>query len=429
MNVLFIHQNFPAQFKALAEKIADDNAHKVSVIHLNTIQNPHPNIEYFNYSITRKSSQDIHPWLIDLETKVIRGHEVLRLMHALKDKGFQPDVVIAHPGWGESLYVKDVWPECKLIIYAEFFYRVDGADLNYDPEFARHDTLIASKIRSKNAFYSMQFPTVDAIISPTQWQKSTFPKAIQPLIDVHHEGIDTDYFSPNADVCLELNRHGKKLRLTCQDEIITFVSRNLEPYRGYHSFMRALPGIMKARPNSKVLIIGGEGCSYGQPPRGEQLKKGRNWKEIFLNEVKDSIDMERVFYLDFIAYEEYRAALRISTVHVYLTYPFVLSWSLLEAMSMSCAIVANDVEAVKEVMSDNHNGRLVNFFDINQIQEAVVDLLTNDKKRKQISKQSRKFAVENYDQKTVCLPGLMEWLSPMMSNKPKKDDIRLSKQD
>ena len=410
MKILFIHQSFPAQFKSLAIALASDPANQVLAIHLFPTFKSSNGIQSIQYRVTRSSSKTIHPWLSDLETKINRGHEVLKVLVALKQNGFTPDLVIAHPGWGESLYVKDVWAKTKLIIYGEFFYRANNSDINFDKEFHEDDIYIESRIRTKNSFYSIQLPTIDAILAPTQWQKSTFPQNIQSMIYVNHEGIDTEYFAPNANVILNLRQGSRQLQFSKNDELLTFVNRNLEPYRGYHVFMRALPKILKERPNCKVLIIGGSGVSYGKKPEGKYLQKGKSWKEIFLNEVISELDMSRVFFLDFLPYEHYRAALRISTVHVYLTYPFVLSWSLIEAMSVGCSIVANNVEPVKEVIEHNKNGLLIDMFNKNDLTETVIELLNNRKKRNYLSVQARAYAKKNFDQRTHCLPQLMKWV-------------------
>jgi len=219
---------------------------------------------------------------------------------------------------------------------------------------------------------------------------------------VVHDGIDTDVVRPNPGTGITLNNN---IQVTRKNPVITFINRNLEPYRGYHIFMRALPEILARNPEARVLIIGGNEVSYGAAP-----SEGTTWKDIFLNEVKDRLDMSRVHFLGRIPYQHYMAVMQLSTVHVYLTYPFVLSWSLLEAMSMGCCIVASDTKPLHEAITQNKTGRLVDFFDAQAIAENVTDLLHRPRERQRLGANAREFAVKNYDLETVCLPRQLAWV-------------------
>ena len=401
MRILFVHQNFPAQFKQLAPALAANPDNEVLALAIN--KNPcDPRVRVVHYSTTRGTSKTVHPWVADLETKVIRGDAAYRAALELRQTGFVPDVIVAHPGWGESLFLKDVWPGAKLAIYCEFFYHPGGADVGFDPEFAPEDVGDVCRLRLRNANNLLHLEVADAGISPTHWQKSTFPKRFRSKIAVIHDGIDTDALAPDPNVSLTLNGN---LLLTREAEIITFVNRNLEPYRGYHTFMRSLPGILAARPKARVLIVGGDDVSYGARPPGE-----KKWKDVFLDEVRDRIDLSRVHFLGKIPYQHFISVLQLSTVHVYLTYPFVLSWSLLEAMSAGCAIVASDTKPLHEAIKPGHTGRLVDFFNPAEFTREVLSLLDQPAERARLGKQARAYARQHYDLKTVCLPRQIEWV-------------------
>ena len=409
MIILFIHQNFPGQFKHLAPALAADSKHTVVAMAMRDMgTNEWMGVKLVSYSSQKGSTPNVHPWASDFETKTIRGEACFRAALKMKAAGVYPDVIIAHPGWGESLFIKDVWPDAKLKIYSEFYYHAKGADVGFDPEFENADQDVMCRVRLKNANNLLHFEIADAGISPTQWQASTFPDAFRKKITIIHDGIDTNAVTPNASVSLSLNNPEGARQLTKSDEIITFFNRNLEPLRGYHIFMRALPELLKHRPNALVLIVGGDDVSYSMKPKSDQ-----SWKEIYAKEVRPLIsdnDWQRVHFLGKVSYPVFVSLLQLSTVHIYLTYPFVLSWSLLEAMSAGCAIVASDTKPLHEAIEHDQTGRLVDFFDINGLTDQVCDLLDDEAARQRLGANAREFVIANYDLKTVCLPKQIAWV-------------------
>jgi glycosyltransferase involved in cell wall biosynthesis len=413
MNILFIHQNFPGQFKFLAPALVKQGHKVLAMTMQKTEAKEWQGVTLVPYTASRGTTPNVHPWVSDFETKTIRGEACFKAALQLKAKGFVPDVIIAHHGWGESLFLKEVWPQAKLAIYCEFFYHPQGADVGFDPEFPPTDPGDACRLRLKNLNNLLHFEVADAGISPTHWQASTFPEGFRQKITVVHDGIDTVAVAPNAAVGLTLKKaDGQDLPLTRQDEVITFVNRNLEPYRGYHVFMRALPELLKRRPNARVLIVGADDVSYGARPTQAQ-NGGTKWKDIFANEVRPLIsdaDWQRVQFLGHVPYQYFIPLLQLSSVHVYLTYPFVLSWSLLEAMSAGCAIVASDTQPLHEAIAHNETGRLVNFFDPKALTQEVCDLLDNPAERARLGANARAFAQQNYDLQTVCLPKQLAWV-------------------
>ena len=408
MKILFIHQNFPGQFKHLAPALAA-RGHEVWALTLPRTERPAlDGVRVVQYRIARGSTRGIHPWLSDLETKVIRGHACFKAAQALRRQGLQPDAIVAHPGWGESLFLKDVWPESRLGLYAEFYYRAQGADSGFDPEFSEPDDGQAARLRLKNLNTDLHMAVASAALSPTHWQASTYPEAFRSRITVAHDGIDTDWIVPRADARLSLPGG---LSLSREDEVITYFARNLEPYRGYHIFMRALPQLLRRRPRAQVLVVGADGTSYGRKPDPGK-DGGHSWKDIYTAEVRDQIpdhDWARVHFVGAVPHPVLVQIMQVSRVHLYWTYPFVLSWSLLEAMSAGCCIVASRTAPLLEVIEHGHNGMLVDFFDPQGLVEQVNALLEDPETRRRLGAAARALAVERYDLRSQALPRQSAW--------------------
>ena len=394
MRVLFVHQNFPAQYKHLAPAAAREGW-EVVALGIGAAE-PIPGVRYVRYPIRQVSTPDIHPLAAEFEVKVIRAEAAANAAIALRAEGFTPDLICGHTGWGETLLLKDVWPDAKILSFVEFNYRADGADVGFDPEFPLGGDAARYKIRLKNANNYLAYADSDWLLSPTRWQGEQLPPAYRERLSIIHDGIDTDRVRPNPKAQVTLGRDGVTLRPG--DEVVTFVNRNLEPYRGYHIFMRALPEILRRRPRARAVLVGGSGFSYSGKPPGE-----RSYRETYLDEVKDRLDMSRVHLVGNIPYEVYLNLLQISAAHVYLTYPFVLSWSLIEAMAAGCAIVGSATPPVQEVIHDRENGRLIDFFSPPEITEAVVAMLAKPHDYQAMRAAARRSA-EAFDLRRVCLP-------------------------
>ncbi|WP_375174247.1 glycosyltransferase [Pseudooceanicola sp.] len=406
MKILFIHQNFPGQFKHLSVALAAAG-HSVTALTLRVKERRSWNgVDLVPYGIIKRAEQKTHPWVLDFDSKVTRAESCYRAAREMRDAGYSPDIIIAHHGWGESMFLRDVWPEARLGIYCEFFHLTDYPHINFDPEFpAKDPEADALRIRMKNINNFLHFDVAHLGLSPTRFQADTFPQPFRDKISVIHDGIDTNVLMPNEDAAFALP-DGRVV--TRQDEVVTFVNRNLEPYRGYHIFMRALPRLLRERPQAQVLVVGGDGVSYGaQPP------KGKTWKQIYLDEVRGQIpdeDWARVHFLGRIPYSQFVSLLQVSRVHLYLTYPFVLSWSLFEAMSCQAAIVASSTAPVVDALEHDATARLVDFFDAEALVDETITLLEDKALRARLGAAARECIVQNYDLSTVCLPRQMDWV-------------------
>lgn len=342
MRVLIVHQNFPGQFRRMAPVWAKRPGWDVLGIGRDTAPGL-PDVRMIRYRPHRDVGAAQHHYLRRMEDAVLHGQAVARVLMKLRAKAWRPDVILAHPGWGETLYAKDVFPDARLIHFCEWFYNAKGADIGFDPEFpSTFDQQV--RVRTWNALHLLNLENADALISPTEWQSRQHPEAYRGRIHVIHEGIDVQGLGPDSSARFT-TPSGVTLR--AGDPVVTYVARNLEPYRGFHTLMRSLPQVLRENKHAQVLVVGGDDVSYGSP-----ASNASNWREQMLKEVGDRLDLSRVHFLGKLAYSDYLRVLQVSAVHLYLGYPFVLSWSMLEAMASGCQLVAGDTAPVREVATE-----------------------------------------------------------------------------
>lgn len=393
MKFLFVHNNFPAQFRNVAEELGKVGSFELAAIGAQGAQAVE-GVAVHRYQVPQVDLSATHPFARRFDAECWRGDQVLMAASALAASGFSPDCILAHSGWGESLPLRAIFPKAQIAIYCEFFYRAEGQDVHFDPEGPRMGVDEIAALQCKNAGSLVALAEADLGVSPTRWQRSTFPKEFHNKIEVVHEGVDLSSTRPDQTARLKLP--GGKV-LTKADEIVTFASRNLEPVRGYHVFLRALPGIQRARPNAHVVIAGSDGNSYSHAP-----PVGKTWKAHCLDQVVSDLDLSRVHFVGSLDRGSYLNLLQVSSVHVYLTYPFVLSWSLLDAMASECEIVASDTAPVREVIEDGRNEVLVPFHDHSALSQAVVDTLASRGSTSKRGAAARQTVAERFD-KQVCV--------------------------
>lgn len=395
MKILLIHQNFPGQFLHLIPAWRKAG-HTLAAVHAGEATT-YPNIsQLVGYVPGVGNTPKVHRWASEFESKMIRAEACAHACQKLKEEGFEPDLVLAHPGWGEPLLVKKIFPEAKLICLMEFFYRSKGQDLGFDPEFPSTGWEADARLLAKNANLLLAMEEMDLGVTPTHWQASTMPDRLSSKLRVIHEGVDTAICKPDSEAQITLPT--RNIAIHAGDEVLTFVARNLEPVRGYHIFMRALPHIMRARPHAKVFIVGSDGVSYGAAPAGE------SYRNQYLNEVAAQLDPSRVFFMGPVSYEVFKKLMQITRCHVYLTYPFVLSWSMLEAMSCQALVVGSNTGPVSDVIEHGRNGLLVDFFDAPKLAEQVCEVLAQPEDFDLLRQAARETVLERFDLRSVTLP-------------------------
>lgn len=398
MNLLFVHQNFPGQYRHIVRALAAEGRHRIVALSLHPPAEPlPPQVVVVRYRVPRGNQQGIDPLLLETDTKLIRARGCAAAALRLLEQGFVPDLICGHPGWGELLFLGDVWPDVPILTYQEFFYQNQHSDLDFDPEFQPPPSWEArARTRMKNANVLLNLQASSWCVTPTGFQRSTFPANWQQRISVIHDGIDTGAAHPD-DAAPPLELPGGRL-VQRSDQLVTFVNRHLEPYRGCHSLIRAIPRLQQLAPKATLVIVGEEqGVSYGRAcPSG-------SWKDRFLAEIAGSYDPSRVLFTGSLPYPCFLQLLRLSAVHVYLTYPFVLSWSLLEAMSSGCAVVGSATAPVQEVIHHNQNGLLVDFFQPGNLATAIAELLEDRSRAAALGQAARQTILNRYSLER-CLP-------------------------
>ena len=405
MKLLFVHQNFPGQFLHLApemQRLGHDVRAITDAANKRTSDVPLLRYTHTAPEVDAKTTRLGRNFTVMSD----RGVSVARFCQRLRAEGYVPDVIYGHSGWGETLFLKEVWPEAKLLLFCEFYYRGRGADTGFDSEFQAQGFDQVMIAQSRAAYMAQALVHADMGVSPTEWQASTHPPLLRQQIEVIFDGVDCDRLAPNPEARFALP-DGRILKRG--DEVLTFVNRNLEPYRGYHIFMRALPDVLAARPDAQVVIVGGDEVSYGQKPRD-----GGSWKDLILAEVKDRLDLSRVHFTGKVPYDRLVDLIHVSRVHAYLTYPFVLSWSMVETMAAGTLVIGSNTAPVAEVIEDGVSGKLVDFFDVKGWSTALTDALARPEAYMAMRDTARSMVRDRYDLRSVCLPkqvGLLTRLS------------------
>ena len=380
MRVMFLHNNFPAQFGALARYMSQQG-HDVT-FGTSWKGTPPDWLRMVRYNPHRKVRKQQHPYLAFVESAVLNGQAMARVGWKLREEGYAPDLIVAHSGWGPGLYVRDIWPDATYIGYFEWYYRSKGADLGFLDSVTRDDE---HRIRTRNAVILLDLAACQRGIVPTAYQESQFPEFLRTKLTVQHDGVDTDYFTPQPRRPLKL----PDLDLSDVEEIVTYVARGMEPYRGFPQAMAAFAEVQKRRPKAHVVVVGEDRVAYGR-----RLPNGDTYRKKMLREL--DFDQERLHFTGRLPRGAYREVLLASSVHVYLTVPFVLSWSMIEAMSAGCLVVASDTDPVREVVRDGENGLLVDFFDTDALVERICETLDHPEKFVPLRDGARRTAVERY---------------------------------
>lgn len=384
MKILFVHPNMPGQYKHLAPAFAKDPANQVVFVTKPKPKINIPNVIKVEFDVNRDVQPETHRYLIPFERAVFASQEAWRVCKKIKEAGFAPDVIVGHLGFGDGLFLKDIYPDAPILTFLEFFYSARGADV----DFLREEPLTpdtAARIRMKNAQHLYNLTDSDWGVCPTFFQLKQHPEIFHPKISVLHDGVNTDIAKPRRFNNLTIN----KITLGSKDEIVTYITRNFEPYRGFPTFMRAAEIILRERPNCHIIMLGADEVSYGQKP-----KNGKTWRQVMMSEVK--LDKNRFHVMGHLPYEDMIKIMQVSSAHVYLTVPFVLSWSMLEAMSCGCLVVGSRTPPVMEVIEEGKNGLLADFFSPREVADCIHAILNHPDRMQSLRDAARQTILDKY---------------------------------
>lgn len=401
--ILLVHQNLPSQFSNLipflknhpnVELVGIKEKNESSPFSYHKVLRDMNIVEYTLANLDRSKEN----FLVSmLDNHVLRGQIVGRIADALKKQNFIPDVIIGHSGWGELLFLKDRFPKAHFVVLQEFFHGPQESDINFDPEFQIDDRIIDVSIMNRSIDLQACFDA-DVIMTPTQWQAEQIPSEFQRKIKVVHDGIRTDIFKPDETAEFKL-RNGKIL--SKKDKVITYIARGLEPYRGFHSFVRALPEIQRQDPEVEIVIVGNDDIYYSPPLADSNI----TYRQYYFNQVKDKVDFSRIHIYANLPQELCKRLLQISTVHAYYTYPFFSSLSILEAMSTGCVVLGSKTGPVEEFITDGRTGYLFDFFNTKQFAKKAIEIINqHPDERYRVGMRARDFIKACLDWETKIQP-------------------------
>ncbi len=415
MNILFLHPNMPGQFKHLARAFGAEGGHRIYFVTKHTSAEI-PGVTRVTYGTKQGEHKETHRYLRLTERAVYQGQAAWRACHQLKTKeGFEPDIVISHPGWGDTLFLRDLFPKARFLNFCEFYYRAHGADVDFDPEeLPNEDTL--ARLRIKNITNQASLENMDWAIAPTVWQWSLHPAEYQPRISVIHDGVDVKQCQPNGQASITLP-NGKKFKPG--DEVMTYIARNFEPYRGFPTFMKAAEILLRERPNLHIIAVGADDVSYGKA-----AAPGTTYRSEWLKKVQ--LPADRIHWTGTIPYDQLIALFQVSAAHLYMTYPFVLSWSMLEAMACGAALVTSDTMPVREVVEDGKNALMADFYDPRDVANKLGQLLDSPDRNASLRAAARQTVVDRFDLEKL-LPLHMELVRQLARGNvppPVSEDIK-----
>jgi glycosyltransferase involved in cell wall biosynthesis len=392
MYILFIHQNFPSQFGHIAAYLAQRKGFRCAFVS----EKPPGNaggVERIQYRLRGGATQHTHYCSRTFENAVWHSHAVWEALQARPD--VKPDLVVAHSGFLSSVFLREMY-SCPIVNYFEYYYHTTNSDMDFRPDFPS-SALNRLRARVRNAHLLLDLENCDIGYSPTRWQQSRFPAIIQPKIRTIFDGIDTTLWQPRADV----PRVVAGRSIPDDTRIVTYCSRGMESMRGFDIFMKVAKLLCDRRKDVLFVIVGEDRVCYG----GDQEVTGqKSFKDWVLS--RDSYDLSRFFFTGLLPPPALAHLFAVSDLHIYLTVPFVLSWSLMNALACGTTVLASDTAPVREMIRDGENGLLEDFFDVEGLAGRAAKVLDAPHEYRGLGRAGIHMIQQRYSL-DVCLPRML----------------------
>jgi glycosyltransferase involved in cell wall biosynthesis len=392
MHVLFVHRNYPAQFGHVADHLTKRHGYRCTFV---SEKSPGRtgDLERVQYRIRGGATANNHYCSRTVENAIWHTHAVYEALKARAD--IRPDLIVGHSGFGSTLFLRELYA-CPIVNYFEYFYRPTGSDMDYRPDFPCTE-LDRLRARARNAMLLLDLENCDRGYSPTHWQRSRLPRPFHDKVGVIFDGVDTEVWRPEPDAPRRLG----DLSLPTSTRVVTYATRGMEYMRGFDVFMKMAKKLSDRRSDVIFLIAGQDRVCYGGD---DKVTGGKSFKEWVLS--RDDYDLSRFVFLGLLPPAQLARLFALSDLHVYLTVPFVLSWSLLNALACGTTVLASDTAPVREVIEPGRNGLLVDFFDTDAMAEVANRVLDAPDKYRHLGAAGVEMVRSRYSLE-VCLPQML----------------------
>jgi glycosyltransferase involved in cell wall biosynthesis len=295
-----------------------------------------------------------------------------------------PSVIIAHSGFGSSVFLRELY-SCPIINLFEYFYHARHNDMGFRPDFPSSE-LDRLRTHGRNAMILMDLNACTRGYAPTAWQKSLFPAEWSSKLDVLHDGIEMDQWTRRS-----VPRRIADKAIDQDTRIVTYVARGLESMRGFDIFMRVANRIAREMPNVLFVVVGSDRVCYGNDLNHIKTK---TFREHVIQTVGP--DLSRFRFLGMVPRTTLVDLWSLSDLHLYLTVPFVLSWSLLNALACECPVLASDVAPVREIIRHGETGLLADFFDVDGLANQALAVLQDPASYRALGQAGRRLIDAEY---------------------------------
>lgn len=402
MHILFVHQNFPAQFGHVAVHLAR-KGYRCTCISAATPPKV-PGIEVLQYQQRSGAREVNHYCSRTFENQVWSSHALYETLEKRPD--IQPDLIVAHSGYVSPLFLRELYPRTPQVGYFEFFYQPHDSEMDFRDDLYVQPALDFMRCRARNAQLLLDLHNCDAGYCPTEYQRSVMPPEYHPKLRAIFDGIDTEIWKRDFNPPRRYN----DLTLPLGAKIVTYVSRGFESKRGFDIFLQTADQICKARADVHVVVVGEDRVVYGNDG---VITGNKTFKEWCIDKYRP--DLSRIHFIGRLPPVQLSQLLSLSDLHIYLTAPFVLSWSLLNAMSCGCPILASDTGPVRDVIQENQTGWLSDFFRVDQFTEKALHVLASPERSRQLGENCRELITSRYSL-SVCLPKMEELFLATVKN-------------